>query len=193
MPSRPMLLVAALATALALSACGGAGAAEPTPDLDSTDAATMPAEPMPTESIAAAPDPTPGTTLDACEVMTAADIEAALNLEAGSVDDGEVTEAPTVLSPGRSLCKYAGDWGGLNVELIPEDGPNLYDAARGAYDDAKDLEVGGDSAFYSAQNNRFFILRGSVSVMVTIAFISSDTDREALAQTIGEEIAARIS
>ena len=156
----------ALALVLTLAACGGAGAAEPdpstTPAAEPTAAATdAPATDAPVD----APAP-PGPALDACAIVTAADVQAATG--ASDVEPGELKATPTSLSPGRTRCTYQGDWGRLIVELTPEDGVNLYDAARGSYKDASDITGIGDGAFNSNGENRAFVVKGPVAVMLTI-------------------------
>ncbi|HET6380644.1 MAG TPA: hypothetical protein VFH63_06360, partial [candidate division Zixibacteria bacterium] len=117
-------------------------------------------------------EPAPGTALNACELVSADDVAAmllALSGEEVTVAAGELTEEPTVLDPNKTDCRYADEWGGLVVSLTPTDGANLYDAARGSYTDAKDLEIAGaDSAFWSADTNRGFFWKGSVTVMLQL-------------------------
>ena len=84
------------------------------------------------------------------------------------MEPGEHKASPTSLSPGRTRCTYQGDWGRLIVELTPEDGVNLYDAARRSYKDASDITGIGDGAFNSNGENRAFVVEGPVAVMLTI-------------------------
>ena len=147
--------VALLALSLLLAACGGAAAA-PSQAAPPTDA------PEATE----AADPTPGTLLTACEILTAAEVKDVLDIDA-DVPPGEHEATPTILSPAHNECRYA--VGGVIVSLTPEDGENLYDAARGAYKDAVDITgVGGDGAFFSKKDNRSFVWKGAVTAMLTV-------------------------
>jgi hypothetical protein len=131
--------------------------------------------------------PEAGTDLDACEIVTAGDIETALELDSGSVTEGELTETPTVLSPGHTDCRYSGDWGGLVVSLTPEDGANLYDAARGSYDDASDVVLTSvDGAFWSADAGRFFAWKGAVAVMLQFSHITTGADAKAANTAIAQ-------
>ena len=154
MPRRPTRAALALAgVALALAACAS-------PSTSPTDAV---ADPTPSDTVASMqpstePSPSetaqePGTALTACQIVTPADIEAAVGLDAGMVAESTSSETPTVLSPGHTSCLYNSDtWGGVSIELTPEDGVNLYDAARDAYDDASDMVVVGSDGFLSGEN-----------------------------------------
>ncbi len=138
-------------------------------------------------------EPEPGTDLDACEIVTAADIESALELDAGTVAAGELSETPTVLSPGHTDCRYSGDWGGLVVSLTPEDGANLYDAARGSYADASDVVLTGvDGAFWSADQGRFFAWKGAVAVMLQFTHITTGADAKAANTAIAQAAMDRV-
>ena len=110
---------------------------------------------------------TPGTNLNACEIVTTADVAAAFNLKF-PVAEGALKSSPTTLSPGHTECRYEGEYGGVIVALTPEDGANLYDAARGAYTDAADIAGIGDGAFNSDKNQRAFIWKDKVTVMLTM-------------------------
>ncbi len=171
-----------LALTLILAACGDGGA--PTGD-PGTEPPT--AEAVPTE--AAEAEPTPGTDLNACEIVTAADIAAATGIE--GVADGTFEENPSTLSPGRSECTYEGDFGRVIVDLTPEDGANLYDAARGAYDDASDITGIGDGAFNSVGENRAFIWQGPVAVMLTM-FLNGDIEQLDVATELGKRVVGKL-
>lgn len=186
---RPMSIGLLFASAaLVLAACGGASGAsspsapaEATPTVAPTDVADpgTPADPG---------APAPGTDLNACEIVSAEDVSAVAGSE---VEAGEFEESPTTLSPGHSECTYQGDFGRLIVSLTPEDGANLYDAARGSYDDASDIAAhGGDGAFYSKQSKRAFFWKGSVAVMLTV-FLSGE-DARPFAEEIGRKALAKV-
>jgi hypothetical protein len=158
-----------LVVSLVLAACGTSAApASRAPGDDRTD---PPAVSVPPEEPGDA-DPTPGTTLSACEIVTAEEVKAILATDE-DVPEGEHKETPTSLSPGRNECTYAagenGSGGRVIVSLTPEDGANLYDAARGSYADAVDITgTSGDGAFFSKQEKRAFVWKGAVAVLLTV-------------------------
>ena len=193
-PFRILLLLWMVAVVAA--ACSS-GATDQDGDAGSTDdaAASQPAvasEPAADASMAPSDDaeepaPSAGTALNACEIVTADDIAAATGLDAAVIGAGELTESPTVLSPGHTECDYIGEWGGVIVSLTPEDGANLYDAARGSYDDASDREVSGaDGAFWSDDNGRGFFWKGAVAVMLQVGFLADGGDRDAIVAALGQ-------
>jgi hypothetical protein len=191
MPRTSFTIAALVALALSLAACAApAGGVDATPTAtDAADPTTpaLPADPPASEA------PTAGTDLDACEIVTAADIAAVLDLGPADVDQGELRESPTSLSPGRTECTYRGDWGGLVVSLTPEDGANLYNAARGSYADASDLETdGADGAFWSASNKRGFFLKGSVSVMLQVTHLTGGQDVPSVTAALGQAAMDRV-
>lgn len=192
MPRR-LPFAALVAVAILATACGTSSAA---PDESQDNPAAESAAPMPsmtTESAAPPSAPEAGTDLNACEIVTAADIATALDLAPADVPDGELTESPTSLSPGHTDCNFTGDWGGLKVSLTPEDGANLYDAARGSYADASDVEIAGtDGAFWSADAKRGFFWKGSVSVMLQLTHLTAGGDFEAATVAIGEAAMGRV-
>ena len=183
---RTILLVGLLA---AITACGGAAAGS-TPV--SGDEPSTPAETLAPETTNDAPQdaaPVPGTGLNACEIVTATDIAAVTDVD--DVDPGEFESTPTALSPGNSECTYAGDFGRILVDLTPEDGANLYDAAAGSYKDAAPIPGIGDGAFYSADNDRAFVWKGSVAIMLTI-FVNGDLDPADVAEKLGKLALAKV-
>ncbi|HET6744234.1 MAG TPA: hypothetical protein VFH90_00080 [Candidatus Limnocylindria bacterium] len=158
-----------VAITMALAACGG-GASQST-EASSAGSAASSSE----ASAAASAEPTQGTALNACELITPADIEAALELEPGTVAEGELEEVGTVLDPAETECTYQDEaWGGVILRLTPTDGVNLFDAVLGAYDDAESIDAG-DGAFWSPDTNRAFISKGSVTAMLQIGFVAVDS------------------
>lgn len=157
-----------LALTMVLAACGG-GAAQSSAPGDSSDPITSD-EPVASE----AAEPTPGTALTACELLTPADIEAAIGLGAGTVAEGVHEETPTVLDAAENVCEYEDPaWGGVLIRVTPTDGANMYDAARGSYDDASDLIItGSDGAFWSVGTDRGFVWVDPVSTMIQITFVA---------------------
>jgi hypothetical protein len=178
-----------LATTLLLAACGGGATQSSAPGASSGPGSSD--EPIASST----PEPTPGTALTACELITPADIEAALGLEAGTVAEGVHTETPTVLDAAENECNYQDEaWGGVIIRVTPTDGANLYDAARGAYDDASDLVItGSDGAFWSDGTKRGFVWVDPVSAMIQIGFVAQDAGEwgdiaEQLLNSIAEKI-----
>jgi hypothetical protein len=135
-------------------------------------------------------DPEPGTTLNACEIIDADDVQAAFGLEE-AVADGTFEADPTVLSPNHSECRYEGDFGRLIVSLTPEDGANLYDAAHGAYDDLQELGLG-DGSFYSDDTNRAFVWQERVTAMLSIHPVGSSLDGLTIAESLAEAMLAKL-
>ncbi|HSJ00502.1 MAG TPA: hypothetical protein VLA59_08960 [Patescibacteria group bacterium] len=192
MPRSASPVLAFVVVALVASACGSAASSDSAPSLVpvvSSDAVASEAPAVSQEPAA----PAAGTDLDACELVTPADIAAALDLEPADVAEGDLTESPTSLSPGHTDCRYQGDWGGLSVSLTPEDGANLYDAARGSYADAADLEIAGaESAFWSADQKRGFFWKGAVTVMLQFSHITTGADIADATAAIGQAAMDRV-
>jgi hypothetical protein len=174
---RVRVLATVLAVGSLLAACGGSTpAASDAPSFTASATATQSA-PASTEASA---EVSPGTELSACQLVTPDDIATVLgdmSDETVEVAEGELTENPTVLDPFGTQCRYSGDWGGLVVSLTPADGENLYDAARGSYADASDVETpGADSAFWSESQHRGFFWKGAVNVMLQFTHLTVDVD-----------------
>jgi hypothetical protein len=187
-----ILLLLWLVAVMAAACSSGAGAAGSGADDDGNGgaAATQPvAESTAPSEEAAEDDPalSPGTALDACEIVTAEDVASATGIDLATIGQGELTESPTTLSPGHTECDYTGEWGGVIVSLTPEDGANLYDAARGAYADASDREItGADGAFWSDETGRGFFWKGAVTVMMQVGFLADGGDRDAIVTALGQ-------
>lgn len=184
---RLILFGGLIAAAGLLSACGASGGSGGS----SADSSADPADTTQTANTGAAEADTtvPGTTLNACEILTAADLASATKTK--NVSEGEFKASPTSLSPGKSECTYEGDFGGIIVALTPEDGANLYDAAVGAYKDAALIDGVGDGAFYSDSNNRAFIWKGKVTIMLTI-FLKEGLDATAVSTALGQLALAKV-
>ena len=180
---------------LLVAACGGgSGSADEDMAADGDIAAPMTSV-TPDEADPNAPEdagaiiyeeevPIPGTTLNACQVVTPMDVKSAF-LATADVADGTFEANPTVLSPGRSECTYEGEFGRLIVQLTPEDGANLYDAAYGAYDGLEFIPGLGDGAFWSDKNHRGFVWQDRVTVMFTVFPASSDLTGMELTESLG--------
>jgi len=192
-----------LVLTLVIAACGGGGAATTAPGQATT--APGQATPAPTQVAAstnddfepgpAEPDATPGTSLTGCELVAPEDIEAALDLDAGTVDDGEFEETADILDPHSNQCRYTGDWGGLIVRVTPTDGVNTYDAVADVFgEDAEAIDGIGDGALWFEDNNRGYFISGSVMVLLQLTHISEgdfDSFREPTV-ALGEAAIAKI-
>ena len=195
MPRRSIGALAALLliSLVALAACGGGTAA---PKTDASIAPSIetpaPAEPDASAATGGGIDGTltPGTALNACEIVTSDDVKAATKSTA-AVAAGTLKASPTILSPGQTECRYEGEFGGIIVELTPEDGENLYDAAAGAYKDASIMTGIGDGAFNSDDNNRAFVWKDNVTVMLTI-FVGDSLAQLDVATDLGKAIVAKL-
>lgn len=176
-----------LSLILLLAACSSApGGSEAAPS--SGGAPSQPAA-----SQAASGEPTPGTTLTACELVTAADIETALSLDAGTVSEGTLEEQGTVLDPATNECRYTDEtWGGLVVHVTPTDGVNTFDAVRDAFgENAETLEIG-DGALWFEDNDRGYFLKGSVMAFLQFTFVVDGTPLREPTIALGEALVARI-
>jgi hypothetical protein len=183
---RSILLIGLLA---AITACGGAASGSTPATGDETAAPAGTLAPETIDEGAPQDAPAPGTALNACEIVSAPDIAAATDVD--GVEPGEFESTPTTLSPRNSECTYEGDFGRILVDLTPEDGANLYDAAAGAYKDAAPIPGIGDGAFYSADNDRAFVWKGSVAIMFTI-FVNGDLDPADVAAKLGSLALAKV-
>ncbi len=172
--AQPVALLAVLTAALVSSACTSIPPAS-TASIDSTPAVS------PTDSgggggQSAAAEPTPGTSLTACELVSAADVEAVLSLEAGTVAAGTLEAAGTVLDPGVTTCTYEDQsWGGLIVSVTPTDGVNAWDALATVYTGpAESLNVG-DAGLWFEDYDRGYFLKGSAFVELQFTFLVDGT------------------
>jgi hypothetical protein len=194
MPRRFLVAPALALLILSLVACGGGSSAPSSTGAGAgadTAAATAAATTAPAAPDAGGvqEDKTPGTDLDACQIVTAKDIAAAI--ATSDVPDGTFKKTPNSLSPGSSLCKYVGDFGQVEVALVPEDGANLYDAARGSYEDASDMSGIGDGAFNSIAHHRAFVWKGHVAVMLTM-FLMGSAEQLPVATDLAKDVIAKL-
>ena len=163
-----------LVLTLLIAACGGGAAATSDPG-QATPAPTQAAAPTNDdfEPGPAEPDATPGTSLTGCELVAPEDIEAALDLDAGTVGDGEFEETADILDPHSNQCRYNDDWGGLIVRVTPTDGVNTYDAVADVYgEDAEAIDGIGDGALWFEDNDRGYFISGSVMVLLQFTHIA---------------------
>lgn len=181
-----------LVLALAASACSSSPTSTAPAASDAEGASSAPST-APEPSTDGEGVPAAGTDLTACEIVTAEDIATTLGVEVADIGEGELSETPTSLSPGRTECEYSGEWGGVIVSLTPEDGANLYDAARGSYGDASDREVAGaDGAFWSESQKRGFFWKGAVTVMLQVGFLAGGGDRDGIVTALGQAAMDRV-
>ena len=170
---------------LLLAACGGA-----------SPAGSQGAEPGGQPSEAAAnedgggdgdAEATPGTSLTSCEIITAADIEAALDLDPGTVSEGTLEEQPNVLDEWTNECRYEDDtWGGLVVHVTPADGQNVWDALVSTYgDEAEDLGMT-DGGLWFADDNRGYFIKGPVEFFLQFTHLIDVSDFRAPTVELGE-------
>jgi hypothetical protein len=131
----------------------------------------------------------PGTTLTSCELISASDVAAAVGL--AKVANGALEQNPTTLSPAHNQCTYEGDFGRVIVDLTPEDGANLYDAASGAYKGLELIDGIGDGAFWSDKNNRGFVWQDKVTVMLTI-FVNDGIDPRDVTESLGKAMVDKL-
>jgi hypothetical protein len=187
------LPICLLVIAVALAACSSAPpAGSPTapPAQSTVEPTDGPTDGEATTDAA----PTPGTMLTACDLVAPSDIEAALELDAGTVAQGQHTDDPTVLDPARNKCRYDDDWGGLVIEVLPTDGVNAFDAVADTFgDDAEDLPIG-DGALWFEDNNRGYFLNGSVMVLLQFTHLtdSDSPSRRDLTVALGEAALAKL-
>jgi hypothetical protein len=187
--------------ALSLVACGGGAARDADDELDAgapapTTAAEAPnADPNDPDSVGAIiyeeDVPVPGTTLSACQIVTGSDLQTALGLDV-PVAEGALEADPTVLSPGHSECRYEGDFGRVIVDLTPEDGANLYDAAYSAYDGLAFVDGVGDGAFWSDKTDRAFVWQDRVTVMLTLKLNDAELTGPDLTEVLGQAMVAKL-
>jgi hypothetical protein len=192
MPRSASRVLAFVVVAIVASACGSAASSEPGSSATpvASPAATASEEPTASQEPA---EPVAGTDLNACEIVTPTDIAAALEIDPTEVAPGELRESPTSLSPGHTDCRYSGDWGGLVVNLTPEDGANLFNAARKAYADASDHVVtGSDGAFWSADTKRGFFWKGPVTALLQFSHLTVGADFEEATVAIGQAVIDRV-
>jgi hypothetical protein len=189
MPRRFLLAPAAALLAIALVACAGSAAtSSPSSGADASVAPTTRAASS-ADLGGVFDDKAPGTDLDACAIVAATDVVTATKIE--DVAAGKLEKKPTTLSPRRSTCTYEGNFGRILVELTPEDGENLYHAARDSYADASDIIGIGDAAFNSKRNNRAFVVKGNVSVMLTM-FLSGELEQLPVATELVASVVAKL-
>lgn len=181
--------LAGLATVLLLVACGPSSPGASSGGEPSSGGAPSQAP----ASVGGEPEPTLGTTLTACELVTPADVEAALGLDPGTVAEGVHRETPNTLSPGNNECRYEDDaWGGLLVIVTPEDGVNTFDAVESAFGDDAEVVDAGDGGLWFPDNLRGYFLKGSVMVLLQFTFVVNGADFKEATISAGRAALARI-
>ena len=187
--TRPFLAVTVAGLALAVAACSSGGPAASTRTSAAASATSAATDPGTTDVA----DPTPGTALTACQLVTPEDIESVLQLEEGTVSEGTLQEGATVLDPAVNECTYRDDgWGGLVVHVTPTDGVNTYDALVTAFgDDAESITMG-DGALWFEANDRGYFLKGSVLVLLQLTFLADGSPFRDPTVAIGQGAIAKI-
>ncbi len=187
---RPMSFVALVAV-LAVAACGPA-ASTPTADGGQPTTADTTLPPDVGGGGGGEGEPTPGTSLSACELVAPADIEAALDLAPGTVAPGALEQHPSVQDPAANECRYRGDWGGLVVNATPTDGVNVFDALVSVYGDSAEAVDVYDGALWFQDNDRGYFLKGPVMVLLQFQFIEGGTPFRDPTIALGEAALAKV-
>jgi hypothetical protein len=178
-PARTSLLVVALIVAACASPDGGAPASSSGPSrADGGDGGN---------------GSNPGTTLTACEIVTPADIDAALDLDPGAAAEGRLSENPSEDEPYASECSYlAQAWGGLVVQVLPSFGLDYYGSLIPDLGDrAEALDIG-DGGLWVGDIERGYFLKGSVLVIVNITRLVEPTPFREPTISLGEAAVARL-
>jgi hypothetical protein len=179
-----------LSTMVIAAGCGSSAA---TPTEQSQPAETAPANGEESDGGAAPGDATPGTSLTACELVAPADIEAALGLDPGTVKEGTLKQAPTVLDAAANECRYdAQDWGGLVVLATPTDGVNTFNALAKVYGDSGEKLDVADGSYWFEDNDRGYFLKGSVLVIVQFTHIAGGGAFREPSIELGKALVAKI-
>jgi len=152
---RSRIVAGASVLLIVLAACGSPS---PSGDADSSAAAT--------NGNGGGGGGAPGTDLTACELVTAADIESALNLEPGTAAAGDTRDVEGD-DPAANECSYlAQTWGGLVVIVSPTNGAADFESVvAAAGDDAESLDTG-DGALWLPTVERGYFLKGTVLVII---------------------------
>ena len=178
-PARTSLLVVALIVAACASPGGGSPASNGGPSQAGTGDGGNGSE--------------PGTTLTACELVTPADIEAALDLDAGAATEGRFTENPSEDHPNANGCSYlAQAWGGLVVSVLPSSGAGYYESLVPQLGDrAEALDIG-DGGLWVEDIERGYFVKGSVLVTIDIVSIAERTPFREPTIALGEAAVAKL-
>ena len=187
---KPILPIVVLGLVLAATACSSSGSPDATSAASAAASATSAATDAATSDAA---EPTPGTALTACQLVTPEDVETVLGLDAGTVMDGTLQDQPNTLDPATNECAYRDqDWGGLIVHVTPTDGVNTYDALVTAFgDDAESIAMG-DGALWFENNDRGYFLKGSVLVLLQLTFLADGTPFRDPTVAIGQAAITKI-
>jgi len=189
-PTTPLTLSTLLAILVIATACAPA-ASGGSPDGGVPSAGNEPSQAA--EASQAGGEPTPGTSLTSCELVTPADIEAALSLDPGTVSAGAFEETPGILDPAANECRYEDDtWGGLVVAVTPTDGVNTYDALVSVYSDQAEAIDIGDGALWFPDDDRGYFLQGSVLVRLQFTHLIDGTPFRDPTVEIGEAAVGKI-
>jgi hypothetical protein len=183
-PARTSLLVVALiVVALIVAACASPGGSSPASNGGPSQAGTG----------NGGNTSEPGTTLTACELVTPADIEAALDLDAGAAAEGRFVENPSEDHPYANQCSYlAGAWGSLTASVLPSSGAGYYESLVPQLGDrAEALDIG-DGGLWVEDIERGYFLKGTVLVTISIIRIVEPTPFREPTIALGEAAVAKL-
>jgi hypothetical protein len=127
-----------------------------------------------------------------CELVTPADIDAALALEPGTAQPGDPA-AVSSADPAAGQCSYLSQtWGGLVVMVSPTLGVDEYESTLAAAGDrAERLEIG-DGAFWLADIERGYFLKGPALVIVQITRLVDELPLREPTVKLGEAAVERL-
>ncbi len=156
-----------LSVLLATAGCGGAATTSAPSGASATSSPEAEASEGTGENESGGAPAAPGTDLTACQLVTAADVAAALGLDAASATDGDLNRLGSDQDPNVTECRWVEDWGGLSVMVEPGNGANTFaDTKQALADRAEALDIG-DGALWVDDLERGYFLKGSVLVTVT--------------------------
>lgn len=178
-PARTSLLVVALIVAACASPDGGSPGSNGGPSQAGTGDGGNTSE--------------PGTSLTACEIVTPADIEAALDLDPGAAAEGRFVENPSEDHPYANQCSYlAGAWGSLTASVLPSSGAGYYASLIPQLGDrAEALDIG-DGGLWVEDIERGYFLKGTVLVTISIIRIVEPTPFREPTIALGEAAVAKL-
>jgi len=175
-----------VAFSIVVLACGGAAPA------DQGGSSSAPDGGNPTTSAPAGAIGTPGTSLTSCEMITPADIEAALQLDPGTVDEGQTSPLAEGDDPAANSCKWSGDWGSFSIIVNPTLGASYFaDATESLAERAEVISVG-DGGLWVADIERGYFLKGSVMILAQFLRITGDASPRDAVIALGTDAVNRI-
>jgi len=135
---------------------------------------------------------TPGTSLTSCEMITPSDIESALDLDPGTVDEGEPRPLAEGDDPAANSCQWDGDWGSFSIIVNPTLGASYFaDTVESVGDRAETVAVG-DGGLWVGDIERGYFLKGSVMVLAQFLRITGDASPKDAVIALGTAAVNRI-